>query len=466
MSDTAISAELVFDDERKFVVGLWLRVVSAAVFLALLAPLTLLRIDFPFSECSPAYYGLLALVGVNALYWWVGKSRQFPISDFYAHWLVDLILISIVLYGLGGCLLPSSITAYILIVITSAVFMSKRASLIVASGAALAYGGSIFAEFLGLIDPRYDIAIPAFSPGMRLLVIVGPIFMVYLVAFITGTLGDQLNITNVLLAARNEELRIQNDQLDRMRSELDFQSKVLTHDISSPVSAAYGALGELKRELSGDSKAQDALLQIALDNLNRVGDMIEALQQAREVMESAEQLEEVDLVEIIDELRVEFEHELNEKRAELLISKPLPRIVGRRGRLVVMCRNLIVNAIRYIPGDGKGCITVGALQEVAEWRIFVRDNGPGIPAEFQKVIFEMFRKAPQKVKSPGMGLGLALVKNVAEQHHGRVWVESDGRSGSTFWIAFPVMHRMLKTDQLSDRELKEESSVDSSRFKT
>ena len=78
----------------------------------------------------------------------------------------------------------------------------------------------------------------------------------------------------------------------------------------------------------------------------------------------------------------------------------------------------------------------------------------------------MFRKAPQKVKSPGMGLGLALVKNVAEQHQGRVWVESDGRSGSTFWIALPVMHEMLKTDQLSDRELKEESSVASSRFKT
>ncbi len=187
MNHSALVA--AFDNERKFVVGLWLRVVSAGVFLLLLTPLTLLHVDFPFSKCSPAYYGLLGLVGFNGFYWWIGRARQFPITDFYAHWLIDLVLISIVLYGLGGCLLPSSITAFLLIVITSAVFMSKRASYIVATGAAIAYGSSIYAESVGLIDPRYDIAIPAFSPGMQLLVIGGPIFMVYLVAFIAGTLA-------------------------------------------------------------------------------------------------------------------------------------------------------------------------------------------------------------------------------------------------------------------------------------
>ena len=61
-----------------------------------------------------------------------GKRRGFPVTDFYIHWALDLVLISIVLYGLGGALLPSSITGYILIVITSAVFISKKASFLVA----------------------------------------------------------------------------------------------------------------------------------------------------------------------------------------------------------------------------------------------------------------------------------------------------------------------------------------------
>src|SRR5438067_1681391 len=203
----------MFTNERKFVVGLWLRVVAAGSFVLLLAPLTLAGIDFPYDKCFPAYYGLLMLVAVNAPYWWVGKARAFPISDFYVHWCLDLVLITLVLYGLGGALVPSAITAYMLIVITSAVFVSRKASYGVATGAAIAYEGLIIAERSGLVDPRYDIVMPELSTGMQLLLIAVPIVMTYLVAFIAGTLGDQLNSTNSLLLVQNNELNEQNATL-------------------------------------------------------------------------------------------------------------------------------------------------------------------------------------------------------------------------------------------------------------
>jgi signal transduction histidine kinase len=266
---------VLFSNERKFAIGLWLRAVAAGSFLLLLAPLTFLGFDFPYDKCFDAYYGLTALIVVNAAYWWAGRKRGFPITDFYVHWAIDLVLISIVLYGLGGAGVPSAITAYMLIVITSAVFVSRRASYGVATSASIAYVGSIALQQYGLIDPPYDIPEPPLSMGMQLLVVVVPVVMSYLVAFIAGTLGDQLNLTNAMLVNRNDELKKRNVLLDRIRSELDFQSKVLAHDIRSPVSAAFGAIDEVRRELEDMEDeaargAQVALLDLAAENLNRV----------------------------------------------------------------------------------------------------------------------------------------------------------------------------------------------------
>ena len=67
----------------------------------------------------------------------------------------------------------------------------------------------------------------------------------------------------------------------------------------------------------------------------------------------------------------------------------------------------------------------------------VTDNGPGVPSDLQKRIFEPFYQAPSSRAKGGKGLGLHLVRTIVEQHGGRVWVESVPGQGSRFWVSLP-----------------------------
>ncbi len=72
----------------------------------------------------------------------------------------------------------------------------------------------------------------------------------------------------------------------------------------------------------------------------------------------------------------------------------------------------------------------------AEVLFWVRDDGPGVPHAYQTAIFELFRRGPGSA-GEGMGLGLALVRQIVEQHGGRVWLESAPAEGATFWVSLP-----------------------------
>ncbi len=425
------------EGRTKFVVGLWLRVGSGVVFLALLLPFSMSGIDFDYGRCAAAYIGLIILVAINGVYWFAGRAREFPLGDFYWHWGIDLIVITAILYGLGGARLPSAITPYILIVITSAVFISRKAAVLVATGGTVAFTGLIGAESIGIADPPYELDFGNLSLGLRVFQIASPVFMLYLVALIAGTLGNDLNTANRQLKVRNEELAERNEQLDRVTGELEFQSKVLTHDIRSPVTAAVGALGFAKRSLGEDLSRSQEMMELALANLYRVEDMVAGLDVARELGGFVSEREWVDVAAIAQELKGEIAFALSRKGIQLILDEGPRNVWAERHRMVVIVRNLLTNAIRYVPGDGNGLIECGICETSLEWRVFVKDNGCGIPSGFEDQIFEMFRKAPSSEGSGGMGVGLALVRRAAEQQGGRAWAETSGGAGATFWVSIP-----------------------------
>jgi signal transduction histidine kinase len=99
---------------------------------------------------------------------------------------------------------------------------------------------------------------------------------------------------------------------------------------------------------------------------------------------------------------------------------------------------LIGNALDHMGVCEAPAIWVDVLEEPGFHRIVVRDNGKGIPKHDHERIFEVFQAlSPRTDGRRSTGIGLAIVKRIAESHDGRAWVESEPRKGSTFSVTFP-----------------------------
>ncbi|MCU0727754.1 MAG: ATP-binding protein, partial [Planctomycetes bacterium] len=121
----------------------------------------------------------------------------------------------------------------------------------------------------------------------------------------------------------------------------------------------------------------------------------------------------------------------------LLISPALPKVSGDRAWLARALGALLGNAIKFSGSGGRIEIEIRPFGQ--EVRVSVVDEGPGIPAELQPVIFERFRQLGDILtgKPAGIGLGLPLCRLVAEAHGGRIWVESRPGEGAKFTLALP-----------------------------
>ena len=122
---------------------------------------------------------------------------------------------------------------------------------------------------------------------------------------------------------------------------------------------------------------------------------------------------------------------------ELVCEEELPEVLADHDRVIQVLANVIGNAIKFTPSGGR--IVLGAEQAGSEVLFSIKDSGPGIPPDQVPQLFDAFWQARRGSRS-GAGLGLAIARGIVEAHGGRIWVESDGRHGSTFRFSLPVAH--------------------------
>ena len=150
-------------------------------------------------------------------------------------------------------------------------------------------------------------------------------------------------------------------------------------------------------------------------------------------------MQPVDLHEAVGRAVDDLKSKATEK--QVVIENLIPAGLWARAdaeRLHQVLSNLIENAIKY--GRTGGKVAVGA-QDTADSQVeaWVRDDGPGIPAEARERVFERFYRVDRARSrdTGGTGLGLAIVKHIVQAHGGEVWVKSELGEGATFFLTLP-----------------------------
>jgi signal transduction histidine kinase len=230
-----------------------------------------------------------------------------------------------------------------------------------------------------------------------------------------------------------EELR----SLSALRA--DFVSLV-SHELRSPMASVIGSARTLQqrwREL--DPEQRESFLALIAHETTRLAELIgDVLDTSRiEAGTFSYSFGDVDLGQLVRESAEAAERGQDEVPVRAVVHGPLPSVRGDRDRLRQVLANLIDNAVKYSPpGDP---VEIEALSSNGRVVIEVRDRGPGIAHEHQKVIFEKFGRVHVGDKAkPGTGLGLFIAKSITEAHGGSIDVRSSPDHGATFTLSLPV----------------------------
>jgi two-component system, chemotaxis family, sensor kinase Cph1 len=113
------------------------------------------------------------------------------------------------------------------------------------------------------------------------------------------------------------------------------------------------------------------------------------------------------------------------------------RVVAPRPVIRQAFQNLLSNAIKYRQDKRPPEIHIRGYRQEGEWTFSVSDNGQGIPDEYRDRLFQWFSRVPG-TKASGNGIGLASIERMLERVGGRIWMESEPGSGSTFHFTVPA----------------------------
>jgi signal transduction histidine kinase len=406
----------------------WFILIRAVVVTSILVAVVIIQSSTAdFIPVVPFYFIVLLAYTLSLVYlglylWW----RQYT-AQAYIQTVVDLLLITALIYISGG-LSGSLYLLYIFAIVASSVVLSNRAAYLMAGLSAILFGLLVDGLYLGII--------PYFSPdqyrerslGLILFTIFLAWSLFFLIAFLANHLSNSLRKAREALLLARKELEIK----ERLASAGRFSAQ-LAHEIRNPLAAISGAVQVLRGELSLDDE-QRSLMDIVIKESQRVSQSIE---QFLDLASPGTQVFSwIDLPEVLEETLalLRASGELNGRYVMTgNFSTAEMSYYGSPNQFKQVFLNLAKNALAAMPEGGTLSVDFSQDKKKAV-RIRFADTGRGLKEEEKKHLFEPFFSCFEN----GHGLGLAVVRGIVEDYDGRIEVRSELRKGTEIILVLPA----------------------------
>ncbi len=264
-------------------------------------------------------------------------------------------------------------------------------------------------------------------------------------------------ITDQLALVIEQSLQFQEAHL-LAKAKVDFIA-VAGHELRTPLTVIKEAISIVREGLVGPlNEVQQRFLDRTKNHADRLVRLVNELLSISKLESGQVALHRqlVNLEDLVTITTESFLPQASKKGIQLIhqIASGLPQIWADSDKLVQVLVNLLSNALKFTPKEGR--VTVHVDSEPAGGSVVIRveDTGCGIPQSELKTIFDRFKqlKSFVKEKSDGIGLGLAIAKEIVQMHGGQIWAESQLNKGSIFFAQFPVDARAHSTETETSTE--------------
>ena len=224
-------------------------------------------------------------------------------------------------------------------------------------------------------------------------------------------------------------------ELERSNEELDRFAAVTSHDLQAPLATISMYVQLLEARHGKDLGSATQLVDGISAATGHARELIRGLLEYSRAGRGELRKEQLNVDRVLGEVLDVLAGPIEEAGATVEVSD-MPVVRADHRNLCQVFQNLISNAVKF--SDGVPLVKVSADRVDSSWWFAVSDNGIGMEPSKAEEIFEPFHRLHGEGAYPGTGIGLAVCDRIVEQHGGRIWVESEPGTGSTFRFTVPA----------------------------